>query len=66
MRNMQDSFKIISCKSSRLQDLGFVPGTIIKEFPSGFAKVFEIRGTKIAIRSSDFSSMVLEKVEESS
>jgi Fe2+ transport system protein FeoA len=42
-----------------------VPGTIVKEIPSGFGKVFEIRGAKIAIRSSDLSAIVFEKVAES-
>jgi Fe2+ transport system protein FeoA len=59
------NLKIISCKNIRLQELGFTPGTIVKEIPSGFGKVFEIRGAKIAIRSSDLSAIVFEKVAES-
>jgi len=65
MKYSPGNFKIISCRNIRLQELGFIPGTIVKEIPSGFGKVFEIRGAKIAIRSSDLSAIVFEKVAES-
>ena len=46
----------------RLTDLGLIPGTQVRcigQAPSGSPMVFEIRGTKIALRKADASKIRL-------
>lgn len=54
------SFKIISCKNSRLLDLGFVSGSEIKiVVDCWFGLVVVVKGAMIGLRRKDFRELEL-------
>lgn len=61
--NKQGEILKLNCNGDirrRLLDLGIIPGTIIKpvlKSPSGDPRAFEVRGTLLAIRSEDASTV---------
>lgn len=57
------SFKIISCKHPRLNDLGFLPGVVFKlVLENMFGIVVIIHGTTFALRKSDWNSIESEEI----
>jgi Fe2+ transport system protein FeoA len=55
--------KIISCTSSRLLELGFIPDTIAFLIDlKKFGKVFQLRGSQIGLRNSDMNFLELEEI----
>lgn len=56
-------YKIISCTSSRLLELGFIPDTIAFLIDlKKFGKVFQIKGAMIGLRNSDAEFLELEEI----
>lgn len=56
-------YRIISCTSPRLLELGFIPGTIAFLIDlKKFGKVFQIRGSQIGLRNSDMNFLELAEI----
>lgn len=56
-------YKIVSCKNSRLLDLGFTTGTEIKiVVDCWFGIVVVVKGAMIGLRRTDFRELELVKI----
>jgi Fe2+ transport system protein FeoA len=57
------TFKIISCKHPRLNDLGFLPGVVFElVLKNIFGVVVIIHGTTFALRKSDWENIESEEI----